>query len=324
MSMHDWLAYRFTGIGASEVGAILGLSPYKSSVELFYEKLGDVKYTVENMAMFMGKEMEPLLASLWQAWDGTVEGMIENYRNEITVRRCRKINAYVRNPDIPWLFVSLDRIINKGQQGKEGSLELKTIGGWEADKWEAGIPPSHIVQVQTQLRVCEFEFGELATLRDGRDFSVIPFDFLPDVCENIVKLTGDFWNKVVEGRKHMTAIHEGERNFNQKAVNAATEKLIALEPEPDGSDAYTRYLKERYKIAEPGEMEGTLEQLDLAHKESELQEDIKELETERKALQNKLKLGLRDNADKLSFGENGYVSWKADINGTRRFLNKSK
>ena len=54
MSPDDWLGFRGRGIGASEVGYIMGLSPYKSNVELFYEKIGEkLGYNLENIAMFM-------------------------------------------------------------------------------------------------------------------------------------------------------------------------------------------------------------------------------------------------------------------------------
>lgn len=114
MSQDDWLSYRYSGIGASEVGTIMGLDDYKSSIELYYEKIGQgSRYTLENLAMFLGKEQEDFIASIWQHWDGTVEGMIANYRAGKIVRRCQRVNAYVRNPKYPWLFVSLDRKINK-------------------------------------------------------------------------------------------------------------------------------------------------------------------------------------------------------------------
>lgn len=323
MSEYDWLQYRFNGIGASEVGCVLGLSPYKSSIELFYEKLGEVKMNVENMAMFFGKEMEQKLAEWWECWDGTEEGMITNYRNKTPLRRCRKINAYVVNPAYPWLFASLDRVINKHEDKGEGSLELKTLGGWEADKWEAGIPPSHIVQVQQQCLVTDTLYGELCVLQDGRKFMVYPFERMDAVCETIVERTKEFWDKVVEARRLVTVQHEAMKKYNQRLVDDCTEKIHQLEPEPDGSDAYTRFLKEHFKIAVPGEIAGTLEDLDNACKDLEYQGRIKELEEQRRHVQNLLKNQLREKTV-LDFGPNGHVSWKPNVNGVRVFNNKVK
>lgn len=326
MSQDDWLRYRTRGIGASEVGTILGLNPYKCSAQLFYEKVGEMSTNnVENIAMFLGKEQEDFIADLWQYWDPSDPGegkMIANYREGAKVRRCQRVNAYVNNPDYPWLFVSLDRKINRFDGEMEGALELKTIAGYEADKWEGGIPPAYVVQVQTQLLVCEFKFGELAVLKDGRDFQVYPFEYNPGICETIIERTREFWTRVEAGRKILTQRFEAERNFNYKAVEELTEQLTTIEPPPDGSEAFAKYLKERYKIAEPGEMKGTDELLMVAIMHKTAKERVRAAEAEAREHENRLKNALRDGATKIDFSIHGYVSWKPNANGTRIFLNK--
>jgi predicted phage-related endonuclease len=325
MSNEDWLAYRTKGVGASDVGTILGLNPYKCSAQLFYEKVGEMPVNnVENIAMFLGKEQENFIADMWQFWDpsdGSEGKMIQNYREGKKVRRCQRVNAYVHNPAYPWLFVSLDRKINRWND-MEGTLELKTIAGYEADKWEAGIPPSHVVQVQTQMLVCEFKFGELAVLKDGRDFQVYPFERNNGICETIIERTRDFWERVKKGREIVTQRYEAQRSFNYSAVNDLSEELQAIEPPPDGSEAFAKYLKERYRIAEPGEMKGTDEHLTVAAKHLQIKEQIKQLEEQARECENILKNTLRDGAVKIDFADHGYISWKPDSRGIRKFLNK--
>src|SRR5574344_1882354 len=114
MDYETWLSFRKDGLGASEVGTAMGLSQYKSSLELFHDKASSqIRYTPENMAMFMGHEMEDLIAKMWTYWENDSETMIQNYRAGKVVRKMQKVNAYVQNPKYPWLFVSLDRKINK-------------------------------------------------------------------------------------------------------------------------------------------------------------------------------------------------------------------
>ncbi len=36
----EWLAFRQNGLGASDIGTLMGLNPYKSKIELFYQKVG--------------------------------------------------------------------------------------------------------------------------------------------------------------------------------------------------------------------------------------------------------------------------------------------
>lgn len=325
MSPDDWLRYRKTGIGASDVSTVMGLNPYKSSIEFFYEQLNQgISYNIENMAMFMGTETEAFIANLWQYWDGSEESLINNYRNKKIVRRCHRVNAYVRNPDYPWLFVSLDRVINKTETMPEGALEIKNMSGYSVDKWEHGIPPGHVVQVQTQTTVCEFIHGELATLVDGRKFDCLPFQHDSSISESILRITKAFWERVTEGRKISTKLFEAKTNFNYKLVDTLQGELQQLEPEPDGSDAYLNFLKEKYKIAEPGERSGTPEQLETAIKHAQKLEEIKKIEEEKKLHESILKNEFRDEFDKMTFGEKGFVSWKTNVKGSRVFLNKVK
>lgn len=318
-----WLRFRKDGIGASEVGTVLGLNPYKSACELWHEKLDpEPKYSIESINQFMGHYDEEKVADLWQYWDGSPESVVSNYRAGRIVRKCRRVNGYIQNPKYPWLFVSLDRIINKLATGKEGALEIKTINSHEADKWEAGIPMSHVVQLADQMLVCEFDFGELAVLKDGRDFQVYPFEVRETIATVIVERTKDFWGTVQEGRMIATQKYHAVREHNMRAANEYQAKLDMLEPEPDGSEAYERFMKEKFKksMAEVGVIAGTDDQLQLAKTYKELHEKMKAMEEEQRKVSNELKRAIADK-NKLDFGKAGFVSWAGD---PRRFSVKLK
>ena len=40
MEKSEWLKWRRKGIGGSDAGAVLGISPYKTARDVYYEKLG--------------------------------------------------------------------------------------------------------------------------------------------------------------------------------------------------------------------------------------------------------------------------------------------
>lgn len=326
MSEADWLRFRKRGIGASETGKIMGLSEYGSSVEVFYGKIGEgLDYSIENIAMFMGKYDEDKVADLWTYWEGTEESMIRNYRMKKRARTMRRINAYVQNPKWPWLFVSLDRIMNAStsERGEEGTLELKTINGWNADKWVAGIPPEYIIQLQTQMGVCEMTHGELAILKDGRNLEVFPFEFMPHIFENIVETTHEFWQRVEKARSILTQRYEAEKSFNMRAVEDLTAQLHEIEPEPDASRGFEQFLKDKYTIGRAGEREGTILELEAAREHKQLKEQIKTIEAGIREKENYLKNQMKE-IESLTFGADGRLNWRNNKLGIRVFDNRVK
>lgn len=323
MTRDQWLNYRHTGIGASEVGAIMGLDDYLSSLELYYYKIGDIaKFDTQTMSAFMGTVQEDTIADLWQYWDGDEESMIHNFQAGHVVRRCQRVNAYVRNPDYPWLYVSLDRKINKHAGHGEGNLELKTIGGWESDKWEAGLPPKYITQCTTQMVVCIFDFGEMAVLEDGRRFHVYELELRKVIAEQIVYKTREFWLRVEKGRKLVNEKYFAMTQYNQRRVDELNYEIDDLAPEPDGTLIYADYLKKRFNRPSGAERRGSPQELITAQRLASITENLKGM-LEMKVLQeNLLKKSMGDHVQVLDFGRDGKVYWTTTQAGGRIFRNK--
>lgn len=323
MDRDTWLQFRTRGLGASEVGSVLGLDDYTSSLELFYRKIGEVPtFDVESMAAFMGREQEDLIAQMWQYWDGDQESMIANYRADKVVRRCQRVNAYIQHPEFPWLYVSLDRKMLKHAGRGEGTLELKTITAWEADKWEAGIPPKWLTQVNTQMLVPEFDHGEMAVLQDARKLHVLPFERSDTIVQHIVVRTKEFWDRVVEARKLVNEKYHPSNQWNQRRLDELTAAIDALAPEPDGTLAYSNYLAERHQRPEYAERSGNLEELEHAQQHRALALQIDNLEEQKRQHENALKVAMSDH-QLLTFGLHGKVYWSLSDRG-RTFRNKVK
>lgn len=322
MDRETWLAYRYSGLGASEVPPVLGWDDFMSSIELYYLKIGDTRrLDTENIYQFMGRQHEDLIADLWTYWDGDEESMITNCRAGNVVRKCTRVNAFVRNPKYPWLYVSLDRRINKHGKRDEGTLEIKNIGGWEMDKWEFGLPPKFLIQVNTQMAVCEFLYGELAMLEDGRRFHVLPFDVSDTIVGDIMKRTKEFWDRVVAGRKLVNEKYDAMLKYNQKRVQECEYEIDKLAPEPDGSPAYLDYLKKRFNNPSLHERRGLATELSIARRHLKLVEKIKAIEADKREAEAELKLCMKE-TQILDFGNDGRVYWTVQQKGGRVFRNK--
>lgn len=133
---------RSTYLGSSDVAAILGLSPWKTPVDVFFEKIGQPKpIDADKERLFRrGKRMEPVVLDM----------LAEERGVEITARGAR-----YRDPMHPWMAAEIDAetIID----GQVVNLEVKTVNGFAADAWGEmdtdEIPVHYAAQVMYGLMV---------------------------------------------------------------------------------------------------------------------------------------------------------------------------
>jgi putative phage-type endonuclease len=310
----DWLEQRQQmGVGGSESASILGLSPYSCSAQVFYEKLGLASKRHTSLAMIIGNEDEDKIARLWSFYDPNigVDSIASNYEAGKVIRKPMKLSRIITNPKYPFLFANPDRLFK--QDKDRAVLEIKTINHWEAQKWESGVPIHYIIQIQHYMLVCEVKYAELAILESNSKIDVIPFEVSREIQERIIEKVGSFWNDLIEARKILEA---GGMELD----------IQHLVPPPDGSDAYTDFLKEKYR-------DGTKEVDTIVRATEEDLATLAELlmiKDEQESLQRALALReqrLRErlaDAPILDFGERfGKITWKADKNGKRTFKTAS-
>ncbi len=323
MADDDWLSFRDRGLGASDISTVLHLNPYKSSLELFHEKIGNKQSNFfGNFRTFVGHEMEDKIAEWWTYWSGSMESIQENKKAGNIIRRMQKINAYVQNPDYPHLFVSLDRKINKHDGKGEGALELKTIGGYESKKWLlTNVPLGYIIQVLTQMLVCMFEYGELAYVRDLQMFDVLPIEKRNSLINMIIEMTTDFWERVMKGRILMNQRYEAELSFNMKLHQEIDAEIALLEPAVDSSDRLADFLNDTFDEVKKGMIQGDISLFTEALKHKRIKERIKKLNTEATHIENKFKQYIRERSG-IDFSEKGCIYWSDTKAGIRVFRNR--
>src|SRR5699024_11000913 len=90
----EWAQERRNSIGASEVPAVLGLSPYATPLDVYRGKKG------------VDTEFDPERAFIGHAAEVMIHGFIEEFRPELTPVLPAQM---VRSLEYPWLHASLDR-----------------------------------------------------------------------------------------------------------------------------------------------------------------------------------------------------------------------
>lgn len=298
-------------IGGSDAGTLLNLNKYKSPINLFYQAIGLSQLpNIMNHIMLHGKQLEDYVAKCWQYYDGTPEGWVENTLQNNKIKTYKKVKAIIQNPKYPALFANIDGQVTKHPvYGKQkGILEIKTISGYSADSYEAGIPPSYLLQVQHYMLVTEMKYAEICYLKDGRDLGVVTFDADPELQEAIVREADLFQRRVFEARK---VIAEYKQHNPYADDNELYGVVADLEPEADNSEAFSHFLSEKHKArASENTMQGTAEHQEWAQFAVDISEQIKAQEEDKRLYQNKIKQEMEKNNASVMTLPNGKVTWR--------------
>ena len=178
----EWLAEREKGIGASDVAAILGLSPWETPFSLWLKKTHQVEPEPENEAMLMGHLLEEVVVKRWEMETG-----------EKAIKASAADIIYV-HPEHDFLRATPDRVI----RGRKKILECKTtVTQIEPDD----LPIHWICQVQYQMYVTGIHEADLAWLVSGRYFGYAHIPYDEEFATFIAGKVADFWNENVIGGK---------------------------------------------------------------------------------------------------------------------------
>lgn len=176
MSRDEWLAARGKGIGGSDVAALFGLSPYKSPMELYAEKIGAMPEKPKTWAMTRGNALEEPLAQ-WYA--------------EQTGNKVQRRNKLFQHPEYPFLLANIDRWVVGHRKG----LECKTASPFSFEKWKDGDAPlDYVLQCQHYMAVLGFEEWDLVYCIDGHDPEWITIKRDEETIRQIIDKASDFWN----------------------------------------------------------------------------------------------------------------------------------
>lgn len=96
LSREEWLQYRKAGIGGSDAGAICGLNPYRTAMQVYQDKISDACEDIDNEAMRQGREFEDYVARRFM---------------EATGKKVRRANAMFRSKNHPFMLADVDRMI---------------------------------------------------------------------------------------------------------------------------------------------------------------------------------------------------------------------
>lgn len=182
LSKEEWLAVRRNGIGGSEAAAILGISPYTSSLKIWEQKTGRITVdSADKEFLHFGTILENIVRKEFEL------------RTELKVRKC---NYILQSENNPFMIADLDGIV-KDSAGNKCIFEAKTASAYKSEVWEKGVPKEYVAQVQHYMYVTGFNKAFVACLCGGNSFYIHEVHRDEDYICNLVEKEKEFWNCVV-------------------------------------------------------------------------------------------------------------------------------
>jgi putative phage-type endonuclease len=185
----EWIALRKQDITSTEVSALFGLSPYKTRLQLWAEKRGELEDNFEGNTR--------------TKWGTMMQAAIANAIAEEQGWTVRARNMYSRIPALQ-IGASFDYEVI-GHEDGPAILEIKNVD-WLVykNKWTEvdGIisAPDHIeLQLQHQMLVSKRTWGAIGVLVGGNDLKVIIRQADPEIHAAIKARAAEFWASVSLG-----------------------------------------------------------------------------------------------------------------------------
>lgn len=213
---------------------ILGLDLFRSPVELWLDKLGQLP-DEPSEAMELGKALEPVIAERFEQRTGF----------EVNSQQ-----LCATHKDFPWMRATIDGL---ALNGEECLYEAKATSGWA---WREGTPDHVMVQIQHCLEVCDLEKCWLAVLRGDRmALQVEEVARDREIGQAIIVAEEAFWSRYVVPRVSPPALGTLSEEQSLRAAFSEAVEEEGVELDPGAEVLLTQYrlakaqVKEREKAA---------------------------------------------------------------------------
>ena len=190
----DWLEYRRRGIGGSDAAAILGISPFATARDLYYDKLKIVPFDDSEsnwVAKKMGHLLEDLVAEIFHVKTGY---------------HIYQIKKMFYHPEHAFMLADIDYFVEL-PGGQTAILEIKTTNYNAKDHWwsvdgQEIVPLNYEAQGRHYMAVMNIDQVFYCCLYGNNEDEVIirHIDRDLDYEAELIALEQDFWeNHVLTG-----------------------------------------------------------------------------------------------------------------------------
>lgn len=177
------LEIRESGIGASEIAAVCGLSPWASATDIWMRKRTPTRGplidgNIDSMPIRIGNALEEPLRLMYERETG-----LDVVKPDITFR----------HQEFPFLLATPDGICEAQGHG----LEIKNVGARMASAWDEGVPDYVELQCRQNMAVLGLERWDVAALLGGSDFQIFTLHRDQELEQTMIDAAVHFWNEYV-------------------------------------------------------------------------------------------------------------------------------
>lgn len=179
-----WLATRRLGIGGSDAAAICGQDPWRSPLEVWLDKTGQLPDD--------DRDSEPA------QWGRILEPVVADEVARRTGVELVEVASTLAHPDRQWMLANVDRAAYDG--GEVGVYEGKTGGQFTASDWaDDQVPDRYLLQGMHYLAVTGLPWLLFGVLIGGQRLEIRRVARDQGLIEHLVRIEHDFWQLVEDG-----------------------------------------------------------------------------------------------------------------------------
>jgi putative phage-type endonuclease len=181
----EWLRERKNYIGGTDLASVVGLSPYRTALDVYLDKTSDD----------IREETSPAMR-----WGSLLEDVVAKEYAEVTGYNLEIEPNVLYHPEYKFLGANIDRWADN----KKHVLECKTAGFTKTKEWgEEGtdqIPESYLVQVAFYAAICAVPKVDIAVLIGGQDFRIYTYARNRELEDKLINIACNFWYNHIEKR----------------------------------------------------------------------------------------------------------------------------
>jgi putative phage-type endonuclease len=196
LNNQDFALLRAKSLGGSDIGAVLGLSKYRSAMDVWMEKTGKEMSTRDSLPLRFGHFAESFVASEYALATGASLAIHE---------------AAIIHPQYEYMHGHIDRFVlfsgDTPLMGEDGRitasriLECKTANPFAQSDWgDPGsdqVPPSYLVQCVWYMMLTGISRTDLAVLFGNTDFRIYEINRDLELEQMVLERAVCFWENHV-------------------------------------------------------------------------------------------------------------------------------